>query len=160
MVRRIWEKGVDILWIALIALLPITSMPLVARFTGGSMVAPPSMIFMGILFLVWFIPYLIKRGKLPRQVIPILMFVVIAIVSAGLAFFRDVPPYYDLNLIRNILEGVLTLGIGVCFYLLTAGFAARPGLLEKTIRVINWSGLVLLAYCFLQFSIDTIYGEN
>ncbi|HWQ46847.1 MAG TPA: O-antigen ligase family protein, partial [Longilinea sp.] len=152
--------GVDILWIALIAVLPITSMPLVARFTGGSMVAPPSMIFMGILFLVWFIPYLAKRGKLPRQVIPVLMFVVIAIISAGLTFFRDTPPYYDQNLIRNILEGVLTLGIGVCFYLLTAGFAARPGLLEKTIRVINWSGLILLAYCMLQFSIDTIYGEN
>jgi len=160
MLKRIWDWGIEFLWIAMVALLPITSMPLVARFTGGSMVAPPSMIFMGVLFVVWFIPYLIKKGKLPRQILPLLLFVIIAVVSACLAFFRNVPSYYTDSLPRSILEGILTLGIGVCFYLLTSGFAARPGLLERTIRVINWSGLVLLGYCALQFAIDTIYGEH
>ena len=68
--------------------LPITSLPLISQFTS-SMVAPFSAIPLAILILIWFVPYLIRKGKLPKEIIPLLYFVLVALIISAGAFFPE-----------------------------------------------------------------------
>ena len=72
--------------------LPLTSFPLITRLTGAT-VAPFSAIPIGLLGLVWFSFYVYKRGKLPRETVPFLVFILFVTALAALAFF-EVEEYF------------------------------------------------------------------
>jgi O-antigen ligase len=138
------------LWAAFFFLLPVTSMPLVNRLVGGTMVAPPSMLVLLLLIIVWFIPYLLRRGALPAQSTPLLGFFGVAVIACARAVFLPTPPFRDATVIGNIIEGIVTLGAGIAFYLLTAIWAADKKRFSVILRWVNWSGMLIIIWSLIQ----------
>lgn len=137
-------------WYFMLSILPITSLPLVANFLRSDTVAAPSILILGLLLLFWFFPYIWKQGQLSRIVNPLIIFVLLAILSTILARFIDIPTFKDFSPIRNNLQSIVTLLIGLGFYMVSATFPENDQILRKSLRIINWSGLVMLSWAGIQ----------
>jgi hypothetical protein len=141
----------DIAWVAVILFLPITSLPLVSRLAGNTMVAPASFIPLIWLVLFWFILYLFNGGSIPRESIPFIFFISIAIVASASAVFLDIPPFKDGNFLREEISAILTLAIGATFYMVTASWLSQSrSRLISTLKWINISGLIMLVWATIQ----------
>ncbi len=140
-------------WWVFILALPFTSLPLVTRLTGSNMVAPAAGLVLLALVAGWLVPHLIRGGQISRQSLPLIAFLSVALCSAALAFFLRLPPFRQFNLVDGELEALVTLGMGLCFYLTVAAWAVRPERLAFLLRWINWSGLAIIAYALLQAAI-------
>ncbi|MCX8025993.1 MAG: O-antigen ligase family protein, partial [Thermanaerothrix sp.] len=106
---------------------------------------------LGLLVLVWFLPYAVAPvGRLPRQAIPLLAFIVVALLSSLLSFTLPLPPFRSSNVWSNIREALITLGIGSAFYLLTASWVITPRRLEFFLRVIHLGGIVIILWSLCQ----------
>ena len=140
-------------WRLLVALLPITSMPLVTLLFGSSGVAAPAGVILLLFVLAWWVPYLVNQGRIPRQSLPLIGFVFSAVISCAGAFFLAIPPFKDASIPLNELKGLLTLAVGVCFYLVTAVWVKDSRRMEVTLRWMNWSGLAVLLWSALQLAI-------
>lgn len=125
MIKRFSQSALDWLWAALILLLPITSLPLLSRLVGGSMVAPAAALPMFIIAGTILPVYFLRGGRLPRQVLPLFAFVLVALISTALAFFIEFPLFREVNRLRNALSGIATLTIGVLFFFDRAGYAGK-----------------------------------
>lgn len=144
------QRVADILWIIMLALLPITSMPAIARLLGSDTVAAPSILVVFCLLLIWFIPYLLRRGRMVKESIPLLVFVIAALVSTLLANFQVIPPYKDIPYLSNSVEAFMTLLIGVVFFLVTSSYLRDEKKAILTLRVINWSAMVMFLWTACQ----------
>ncbi len=80
-------------WLLLIILLPFTSLPLLQRLAGADMVAPASVIPLLWLVIAWFLPYILRGGRLPRQIMPLLAFLLVAFHGFGGCFIYQYPPF-------------------------------------------------------------------
>lgn len=131
-------------------LLPFTSFPLVARITGSQMVAPLSLLPMLVMVIIWLAPYLLRSGRLPLQVVPVLAFAVIALVAAAAALFLPFPAYKGASILRSEMKALVTLAVGICFYLVIAGWANQAERIRFLLRWINWGGALGLAWSLFQ----------
>ncbi len=144
------QKTADILWIIMIAILPITSMPLIARLLGSDTVAAPSIIIVFFLMVIWFIPYILRRGKMVKESIPLLVFVIVALAATVLANFKVIPAYKDVAYLSNSIEAFVTLLIGVVFFLITSTYLQNEEKALLTLKVINLSAIVMLIWTGFQ----------
>jgi O-antigen ligase len=149
MISNVYKKVIGCLWLALVATLPITSLPLVAKILHTSSVAPASLIFLGALCVLWLPVYLKKDGKFPFQTKIVLVFLFFALISTFLSFFYFLPAYKDNGLLSSVLEGVAILVVGILFYLITVIAPNSNSKLRNTLRVINWSGAVMIFWALL-----------
>jgi len=149
--RRLLGYTLDIAWAAIILLLPITSLPLLSKFAGNTMVAPASIIPLIWLVLFWFILYLFKKGAIPRESIPFLFFISVAIAASAFAFYLNIPPFKDKTILGEEAKAILTLAIGAAFYLVTASWLSQSrSRLALTLKLINISGLIILLWALVQ----------
>lgn len=149
--RRFWCWISQLEWIGLVALLPVTSFPLMVRLLGSDSVAAPSGLFLFLFVITWLIPYFLgKKGTIPRQALPFLGFVIVALISTCLASFAAVPPYKDASVVRQQIVAVLTLAIGLCFYLAAMLWHSDENRLTLSLRIINWSGFVMVGWALAQ----------
>jgi hypothetical protein len=149
--KRLGRLTLDIAWAATILLLPITSLPLLSRLAGHTAVAPASLIPFAWIVLFWFTFYVIKKGTLPRESIPFLLFVSIAVIASALAFFLNPPPFKDKSIAGEETSAILTLLIGAAFYLVTAGWLVKSqSKVLFTLKLVDLSGLILLFWAALQ----------
>jgi O-antigen ligase len=146
LLRRV-EGG---LWLAMVALLPVTSMPLVVRLVHSDAVGSPSILLLAALMVIWFVPFLWKRGKLPRQSLPLLAFALVAVAATALANFKMIPPYKDISILRNSVSSFATLVIGICFYIAASVYPASEDKMQRTLRWLNWSGLIVVLWSLAQ----------
>jgi O-antigen ligase len=156
---KFYTRVIDYIWLALVALLPITSLPLVAKIVGSSSVAPASLIFLGLLILLWFPVYLKKDGRFPFQTKIIFVFLLIALISTALSFLYLVPMYKSNTLIRAVFEGVATFVIGFFFYLVTTAVPNTDKKLSTTLKVLNWSGLVMVIWALFYFVVTIVSND-
>jgi O-antigen ligase len=133
-----------------IALLPLTSVPWVARLAGSDMVAAPAALPLIWLLAAWFVPFLLNRGRLSSLTLPFLAFVTAALVSSALAFFGDVPPFKGRSLLSREIHALLTLAVGASFYLVASTWPKNLRRLQLTLQIVNVSGLVILLWCAVQ----------
>lgn len=119
---RLFNSTLNIAWAGVILLLPITSLPFLSKLAGNTMVAPASLLPLGWLVLFWIIPFLVRKGSLPRESIPFFLFVSIGLIACALAFFTDIPSFRNKSILGEEISGILTLVIGAMFYLVTAGW--------------------------------------
>ena len=141
----------SILWGLLILSLPITSFPPIADRLGA-MVSPAALIPLAALGLIWWVPYMVRKGTLPRQSLPLLGFAAAALVSSLLSFFSEIPPFQDALPWRQVFEGAATLLIGVAFFLLSASWPGTEKRIRLTLRLLNLGGVILLVWCFIQWA--------
>ncbi len=144
--QKLFEKSTWFVWLVLVAVLPITSMPLVAKLFHSSSVAPAALLFLVILLVAWLPVYLWQKGTFPFQTKVALAFFSAALISSVAGFFLALPAYKDQGLLGSVIEGVATLVIGILFYLV---FTIMPNSHEKlkaTLRALNWGGAVMILW--------------
>jgi O-antigen ligase len=146
---KYFEKITWIFWIGLVATLPITSMPVVAKLIHSSAVAPASLIFLILLCLTWLPVYLWKKGTFPVQAKMALAFYVVGLISTGASYFLNLPAYKDQKIISSTVSGVATLSLGILFYLLVSTFPHNNEKVRDTLRILNWGGGVMLFWSIL-----------
>ncbi len=137
-------------WLAMIAVLPVTSMPLVARLLRSDSVASPAIIFMILLVCLWFIPAVIQGKNFSKQILPLLLFCLTALIATALSFFYDVPAFKGIGQFAPTISALGTLAIGLMFFVVASSYLKENEDLQLTIKVINWSGVVILVWCALQ----------
>src|SRR5664280_574046 len=142
-IRRFGYLSLVIAWAAVFILLPITSLPLFSLLAGGSTVAPAAILPLLWVAFFWFIPYLFKKGVVPRESLPFIFFIFIAIVSSAAAFFLNIPPFKDVSVSHEEIRSFLTLSVGAAFYLITASWFSRDqSRLAFVLKWINISGII------------------
>lgn len=130
--------------------LPITTLPALAHLFGWVTVAPASSLPL-IWLVVWLVIFTFRKGVLPRESVPFLAFVSVAVISSAVAFFAEYPTFKARDLLATEPSSLFTLGIGAAFYLVSiAWLSGKPGQFEKTLRLLNYAGMVMLAWSSLQ----------
>ena len=150
MLRRALHRVPDIAWYLMLGLLPLTSFPLMSRLVGGAMVMPPAGLVLFFLVLAWLLPALARGRSFPPQAKPLLVFAGGCVISALLSFFLPIPPFKDENFTLHMLEAGLTLGVGVCMYLVVAAYPKDRSMLARSLGWINASGFILVAWSLAQ----------
>ena len=156
---KIWSRITWILWVLLIIALPITTFPLVMKLTRSSSVAPASLLFLLPLVLIAVPGILRTKSPLPFHVKPVLLFFVYAIITIFLAFLRPIPDYKDQTLTGAAVEGAATLILGLLFYFVSVSLPNTPRKIHTTLRVVNWTGLVMVAWSILQMAVQPFLPE-
>lgn len=143
-------------WGLFLILLPFTSLPLTAKVLRSSMVAAPSIIFMGLLLIFWMVPKLIKKENLYFSK-PLILFLFFAIISSLISYFINIPVQKNISIFKTQAEGLITLFIGFGFYILISNYISSERILKKTIQIIAvsviplfiWSGIQLISWLIL-----------
>lgn len=149
--RQVGSLTLVIAWAALFLLMPITSLPLLSRLVGGAEVAPAALFPLGWLVLFWFIPYILKKGAIPRESIPFIFFISVAIIASAAALFLITPPFRNANIPREEIRALFTLSIGAAFYLVTASwFSKSQSRLSFFLKWINVSGFIVILWAMIQ----------
>jgi hypothetical protein len=149
--KRLGNLSLGIAWAAIFILMPITSLPLLSRLAGGTSVAPAAFLPLIWLVLFWFLPYLFKKGAIPRESIPFIFFICIAIIASAAAFFGNIPPFKDVSVAHEEIRSILTLSVGAAFYLVTASwFSKDQSRLAFVLKWINVSGIIVILYAAIQ----------
>src|SRR5512143_3682360 len=86
------NKTCEILWAAALICLPVTAFPLFEKLTGA-LVAPLSILPIFLLFVLWGLPLIIRKGKLPRESLPLVVFTLAVILSCAMAYFIFIPGF-------------------------------------------------------------------
>jgi hypothetical protein len=149
--RQLGNLTLVIAWVAVFLLMPITSLPLLSRLAGGTSVAPAAFLPLLWLAFFWFIPYLLKRGAIPRESVPFIFFIAIAVIASAAAFFLNIPPYKGASILHEEIKAILTLSIGAAFYLITASwFSKSQSRLAFLLKWINISGIIVILWTIIQ----------
>jgi hypothetical protein len=145
------------LWFLVLVGLPLTSFPFLSSLTGA-IVAPFSFIPLAILIVIWLLPFVLERGKFPAEVVPFLYFVLVAIAVSCLAFFLN--GYYDLSrdFLGQSLRALITLAIGLIFYLVFAAYPQDKSGLRQTLLFIYIGGALLVAWGLLEAFLLNKFG--
>jgi hypothetical protein len=150
------------LWVGAVVLFPFTSLPLLIDLSSATTVAPPSLVFFFVLALFWFIPYILRRGQLPVEVIPLLGLAAVLLAASAASSFINIPPWRDASFLSETAEALLTFCIGAVVFFVTATWlSSKRGYFRLTVQLINWSGLFIIAWSLLQgiyaFGYDSVY---
>jgi len=152
---------VSVLWVLFVLLLPMTSLPLVARLVGGQMVAIPSGLIILAIVLVWLLPKIFNGMKIPKHTLPLLLFIFISLVATILGYWRDIPPFKGINPLKENLESIITLVMGASCYLVTMLWLRGTDSEKKvnrTLRLITYAGIVVMGEAFLEVVLWRTYG--
>ncbi len=145
-------------WAALMLLLPISSFPLISRGLGVQSVAALSIVFLFILLVIWFIPYLIRGRRLPLATLPILIFAAVALIATLAAFFIEIPAFREFTRWRTAVENLVTLGIGLSAYLIASSWPVNKADFNHLLRWLNYGGLVIILWSAIQAYFTFIAG--
>jgi hypothetical protein len=92
--------------------------------------------------------------------VPLFAFATAALVSSAAAFFLPFPAFKGAVLLRSEFEALATLVVGICFYLVIAGWAGQPDRLRFLLRWINWGGVVMLGWSLFQPVGTILHGKK
>ena len=138
-----YSTFVSILFGLVFFFLPVSSLSILSKLSGGTAVAPLSALPAFLLVVLLVIPGFIKRPLFTYNFKPLFLFLVIALLSTFVMFFREIPSYREASFFKNALEGFLTLLMGISFYYLCAHFIQSE---EKLKSLLKWmyAGFFLL----------------
>lgn len=111
------ENGIKIIWALLLLTLPVTSFPYIPAELGGkTLVRPLSMYPLIALLLLVTLPRLFKR-PLPRTLLPLLFFILVALLSSLISFSTETEGLLGISAADRMVRNLATLGLGVAYYL-------------------------------------------
>lgn len=149
-----WKKlgalALDWAWMAFFAFLPITSFPYFPPVVGGSALVRPLSIYpLLILAPLAILPALLRR-RLPRHLLALGAFVLVAIASCLAALLRNISPSMNVSSEERLLRAMITLVLGVGFYLAVTLGPRSPADLVKALRALYVGFGIALAWGSLQ----------
>jgi len=108
-----------VVWAALLVTIPISSHPWLLRSPGDGCQSTVGCAA-GDLADVWLPWWVVRQRRLPAVALPLLAFVSIAVVASAGAFFLPISPSYGQSVLGRELRALLTLAIGIGFFLVAA----------------------------------------
>ncbi len=124
MKKEFWRTAYNLVyrvaWAALLIALPVTSFPYFPRAIGGeALVRPLSLYPLLFLLPIVILPRLIRR-PLPKNLLSLLPFVLVAVAVSALSLLRGIEPALGISVEPRVLRGIFTLAIGCSFFLTIA----------------------------------------
>jgi len=121
---------------------------------GYPTVSPASLIPLAWLAL-WLVSFLCKNGPIPRESIPLFFFCSVALVASAYAAFLPVPSFKGQPSLGEEITVLVTLAIGVMFYLVTAAWLFQSSeqfseRLTGTLRLLSISGVIIVLWAGIQ----------
>ncbi len=138
-------------WALLLLTLPVSSSPLIARFFGGASVAPLSLLPLMVLVITFLLPSIIKKKAIPGPAIPLMIFTLLTVFSIALSGFIKIPSFRGFNPLNSSLIDLLTLAVGICFYLVAIFTLESSDSLKHSLHWLNLGGVIIILYAFVQF---------
>jgi len=115
-IYKILNYSAKIAWALFLVFLPITSFPFFPSVLGGNaLVRPLSLYPLLVLLILVTIPRLFTQ-PVPRTLLTLLPFALIAIISSLISTLRGVDPVFGITVEARILRGLITLGMGGAVY--------------------------------------------
>lgn len=140
-------------WVLFWLCLPITSFRYFpSGLGGGTLVRPLSLYPLLILLLLATLPRLWHRS-LPKTVLALLPFVIAVLMSAAISFLLGIEPALGVSVGERVLRALITLAIGLSFYLTVAVIPTSSAELRSALR---WM-MVGFILAFLWGSLQTLY---
>ena len=149
-VEKIQFRIVWVAWGLLLLLLPITSLPLLADLVGGSTVNPAAVMPLILLVVIWIIPYFIQKGSLNLEVVPLVGFIAVALMTSILAHFNSILPWKGQTVLSREFGSWLTLLAGFAFYIVTLTMVSDKAKLTQTVKIINIGAAMMLVWALIQ----------
>lgn len=146
--------------LAAVLLLPLTSLPLLSRLMGGTMVAPPSLVFVALGLALYLPTIFLGSERWPGELVPLAAFLGVALLSSLLSFFSDVPLYKGVRPVREVFSAILTLLVGCACFLFFSVAPRRPGEYRSLLGLINVGGLLIVAWCLFQLYYIYLHGSE
>jgi hypothetical protein len=139
----------EILWAIALICLPLTSFPLLSSLSGG-LVAPLSILPSVILLIIWVLPLIIRKGDLPKETIPLVVFTMVAIISCAAAYFLYIPGFKGKSVPGQEIRALITLAVGFTFFLVTTTWVKNSEKLKNSWKYITIGGVISLIWTALQ----------
>ena len=154
---RTYQIVCTVLFGLLLIGLPLTSFPPLRR-VAGSLVAPFSAIPLAGIMIVWLVPYLLKRGKLPTEIVPILYFSLFALLISAVSFTLDGFYIRGRDFFDQTLRALVTLGIGLCFYITLTAYIRSRTILNQALLFLYITGTILILWSIFEIFLMQKYG--
>jgi hypothetical protein len=151
-ITRFYFISLDILWALALIGLPLTTFPLFTNLTGA-IVAPFPGLPLLLILILWLLPVLILQRnttRLPIEVWPLFIFVLVALLSAVVAPFIQIPTLKNSSPLYQELRAFFTLAIGLAIYLVCASWPSDSKKLQKSLQWINIGGILMLLWTLTQ----------
>jgi hypothetical protein len=147
-------------WALFLVCLPVTSFPFFPPAIGGGAIVRPLSIYpLAILLLVITLPRLV-RGPVPRTLVTLLPFILVALASSLLSLLQGIEPVFNISVEERILRTLITLGLGVAIYFTVALAPRTPEDLRASLRWL-YAGLALaLSWGSLQIIFILHYNDT
>ena len=149
-VESVFEQISWGLWVLVLLSIPITSFPLVGKFTGDSSVSPLAGIPLFLLLGFWLLPYILKNRPISKIAVPFLAFVGVALISSFRAPFLEIYPFKGITLFSREIRSMITLGMGVAFYLVAATLPHSKQRLRKSFQWLYIGAFIMLLWSTVQ----------
>jgi len=146
---RLWGV-VWALWVILLLSVPVTSAPQVAAFLGDNAVSPLALIPLAGITVIWFVPYIVRGGRLPSVSWPLLAFVALAILSALAAAALPIYPLKGQDMISREVRALVTVALSLAFYWSAAVLPQTDDEIAASLRALYAGGIVMLAWSTVQ----------
>ena len=139
----------EVFWAIGLICLPITTFPLFSSLTGA-LVAPLSILPFFIILIIWVLPFLLRKGSIPKESIPLIFFTLAIIVSCAVAFFLEIPGFKGKSVAGQELRALFTLAVGLIYFFVTASWVNTARRLEMSWKYITIGGIISLAWAGVQ----------
>jgi hypothetical protein len=143
------ERVCEILWAIALICLPITTFPLFSSLSGA-LVAPLSILPFLILLIIWSLPLIIRKGELPKETIPLVVFTFAVLLSCAAAYFFFIPGFKGKSVPGQEFRALFTLAVGLTFYLVTTTWVKTTDKLKNSWKYITIGGILLLIWTGFQ----------
>jgi hypothetical protein len=139
----------EVLWAIALICLPITTFPLFSSLTGA-LVAPLSILPFFLLLLLYVLPMILRKGKIPKESIPLGVFTLVVILSCAAAYFFFIPGFKGKTILGQEVRALFTLFVGLTFFLVTSTWVKSTDKLIKSWQYITIGGIISLVWTGLQ----------
>lgn len=143
-----------------ILLLPITSLPLLSKLMGGTFVSPPTVALAGLAAAVWLPALILKRERIPQEVVPVLVFALLALAISLASLYLPLPPYKQVSWLGEMVSALATLAAGVLTYLAFATFYRKESQIRWGLALVNVAGAVMLVWAIMQTMVIYVFDGN
>src|SRR4030042_1817453 len=143
------ERVCEVVWAIALICLPITTFPLYSSLTGA-LVAPFSILPFFILLLIWGLPILLRKGAIPKESTPLVVFTLVAILACAAAFFIYIPGFKGKSIPAQEIRALFTLAVGITFYLVTITWVKNIDKLRSSWKFITIGGILSLVWTGCQ----------
>ncbi|MBU1659995.1 MAG: O-antigen ligase family protein [Chloroflexi bacterium] len=137
-----------IFWALFLLSLPVTSFPYFPSVMGGSALVRPLALYPLAGLLVLMLITKVYARPLPKTILPLLAFVLVAILSSVFAFTRGVDSAFEFSVGDRVVRNLITLGMGAAFYLVAA---LMPQSIEDLRSTLRW--------LYAGFSVALFWGS-